>query len=114
MLSTLTEPLRHKVEARYLARRRPFEKAKSPSIDDSTIDERLMNEFDVQWKDDALRRLLVPGKEVLATLNSYLQRKYGVTISTTLIIDCFKKEEIPPDMKSLIEEIEGFRKETIE
>ena len=114
LLTTLTNPLSHKVEARYLARRRPFEKAKSPSIDDSTIDERLMSEFDVRWKDDALRRLLVPGKEVLAMLNSYLQGKYGITISTTVIIECFKKDEIPPEMNSLIEEIEVFRKESVE
>ena len=73
-----------------------------------------MSEFDVRWKDDALRRLLVPGKEVLAMLNSYLQGKYGITISTTVIIDCFKKDEIPPEMDSLIEEIEVFRKESIE
>ena len=80
LLLSLTEPLRHRVEARYLSRRRPFEKAKTPSLDESTIDERLMAEFDEVWKDTEKRCLLLPGKETLAVLNTYLQNKYSVTI----------------------------------
>ncbi len=114
LLITLTEPLHHKIEARYLARRRPFEKIATPALDESTINERLISEFDLHWKDPEVRRLLVPGKEVLAALNSYLQSEYGITISPSLIIDCFTKEEIPLEMKSLIDEIEEFRKQPIE
>jgi hypothetical protein len=110
ILTTLTDPLRHKVEARYLARRRTFEKGKAPALDDSTIDEQLMAEFDLQWKDPTFRSLLVPGKDILAELNSYLQSRYGITISQSLIIDCFTREDTPSEMKSLIEAIEEFRR----
>jgi energy-coupling factor transporter ATP-binding protein EcfA2 len=110
LLAKLTEPLRHRVEAKYLARRRPFEKTKASGLDDSTIDEKLMSEFDLKWKDLAMRLLLVPGKEVLSILNSYLQGLYGITITPSLIIDCFVKDGIPLEMSSLIGRIEEFRR----
>jgi energy-coupling factor transporter ATP-binding protein EcfA2 len=111
ILTVLTEPLRHKVEAQYLARRRTFEKAKSPGIDDSTIDERLMREFDLAWNSITSRMLLVPGKDVLSTLNLHLQNSYGVSLTSALIIDCFNAEQVPVEMQFLIEKIEEFRRQ---
>jgi energy-coupling factor transporter ATP-binding protein EcfA2 len=113
LLVRLTNPLRYKVQAKYLARRRLFEKSKTPGKDDSTIDEMLMSEFDAQWEDIDLRRLLVPGKDTLADLNGYLQDKYGVTISPSVIIDCFKIDEVEIEMVTLLEKLEEFRKHTI-
>jgi hypothetical protein len=114
LLGHLTDPLRYKVEAKYLARRRPFEKARAPGYDESTIDERLMSEFDGQWRVAEQRRLLVPGKEALANLNSYLQEKYGVSISASLIVECFGKEDVDDEMFSLIDQLEEFRKYPVE
>lgn len=114
LLSTLTAPLRHKIEAKYLARRRSFQKARKPSLDESTIDEQLMNEFEQLWHDPECRCDLVPGKDVLAALNTHLQETYKVTLSPAIIIDSFHKEEVPFDMAELIEEIEWFRKEPTE
>jgi hypothetical protein len=54
---------------------------------------------------------LVPGKETLAALNTHLQENYGITVSASLIIDSFKKEEIPAEMIEILEQIERFRKE---
>jgi len=76
LLISITDPLRHRIEARYLARRRQFEKAKAPVLDESTIDEQLMSEFELQWKNPSTRLLLVPGKEVC--LNSILPYKTGL------------------------------------
>ena len=109
LLDRLTEPLRHRVEAKYLARRRPFEKAKTPGVDESTIDEALMREFDLKWKDTTLRLLLVPGKEVISILNTYLQSLYGITITPSLIVDSFTPEQVSPEMKSLIDGLNEFR-----
>jgi hypothetical protein len=114
LLGRLTDPLRYKVEAKYLARRRPFEKSKTPGYEDSSIDEKLMIEFNERWMDAEQRRLLVPGKETLANLNGYLQEKYSVTVSASLIIECFKREEIEEEMISLIDQLEEFRKHPAE
>jgi hypothetical protein len=69
----------------------------------------LMTEFDAKWGDVDQRRLIVPGKETLASLNGYLQDKYGVTVSPSPIIECFKKEEMEKEMLALIDELEEFR-----
>ena len=110
ILENLTAPLRQNIEARYQAKRHAFEKAKEPSLDDSTIVQKLMSEFEKTWKNHRDRYLIVPGKEVLSALNTYLQNKYGVTISPTLIINNFKQDEIPSEMVELIEKINDFRK----
>ena len=114
LIKSVTDPMRHKVEARYLARSRPFEKGKTPALDESTIDEQLMTEFDQLWSDSEKRSLLVPGKEVLAALNTHLQDAYGITVSTSLIIECFRKDDIPDEMVKLIEEIDKFRQLPVE
>ncbi|MDZ4344437.1 MAG: AAA family ATPase [Candidatus Binatia bacterium] len=114
LLSKLTDSVRYKVGAKYLARRRPFERSKTPRHDESTIDELLMTEFDAKWGDVEQRSLVVPGKDTLASLNGYLQDKYGVTISPSLIIECFKKEEIETEMLTLIDDLEEFRKHPVE
>jgi len=93
LLMALTEPLRHRVEAKYLARRRQYEKSRRTGLDDSTIEEGLLGEFDQVWNDKARRLLLIPGKETLSALNTYLQETYGVTVSASLIVECFRKEE---------------------
>lgn len=105
LIKTLTDPIRHKVEARYLTRRRPFEKAQKPSLD-----EQLMAEFERLWNDSEQRRLLVPGKDALSRLNSHLQNRYGITVSTSLITECFQKDDVPDEMVQIISEIDQFRK----
>jgi len=114
IIQAVTEPMRHKIEAKYLARRRPFEKASTPALDESTIDERLMMEFEKSWNDFAQRCLIVPGKEVLAALNTLLQSSYGITISATLVINSFQKADIPEEMVQLINDLEQFRKSQID
>ena len=114
LLKTLTAPLRHKVEAKYLGRRRQFEKTKTPSLDDSTIEEQLLKEFDEVWSDDDQRCMFVPGKQVLAAVNTHLQKNYGVTISSSLIIESFHRDEIPKEMVDLVDQIDAFRRQGTE
>ena len=114
LLMKLTDPLRHRVLAKYLARGRQYEKSRKSGLDDSTIEEKLLGEFDDIWSDKAKRCLVVPGKETLAALNTYLQKGYGITISTSFIVDCFRKEEIPQEMIDLLRGIDDFRNQSPE
>jgi hypothetical protein len=109
LLISLTEPMRHRIQARYLARRRNFEQSRRSGRDDSTIEEQLLAEFDGDWTDDQIRMLIVPGKETLSTLNSYLQKKYSISLSLTLIVESFHREEVPEEMVQLLHGIDGFR-----
>jgi len=109
LLAGLADSIRQKVESRYLAKRARFEKTRAGGVDNTTIIQRLIAEFEERWEDEAQRWLIVPGKEMLTLLNSHLQDCYGITISTTVAIDSFRRAEVPSEMASLIEGIEEFR-----
>ena len=108
-----TEDMRHSVQAKYLARRRQFEESHKAGRDNSTIDEQLLKEFDQAWKNKAQRFLIVPGKETLSIINTYLRDKYDISITVALIISSFHREEIPNEMVDLMKRIDEFRKQVI-
>jgi hypothetical protein len=114
LLTQVTNPMRHKIEAKYLARRRQYERARKPQFDESTIEEDLLKEFDEIWQDSSRRYQFVPGKETLSALNTYLQEKYCVTLSIPLIIDSFRTDEIPSEMIALLNDIDNFRSQTVD
>ena len=114
ILHDLTGPMKHAIQAKYLARRREFEKTRTPSFDASTIDEELLKEFEELWENDTKRLLIVPGKDALAAVNTYLQSRLGITLSSSLITQSFLRDEIPEEMIDLIEQIDDFSKRTRE
>lgn len=109
LLQKITDPMRHRVQARYLGQRMKFQKTQTPHLDETTITEELMNEYDAAWTDLTTRLLLVPGKETLAALNTHLQDNYGISLTASLIIDSFRQDEIPIEMIQIIDELERFR-----
>jgi len=108
LLDRLTSPMRHKIQARDLERCKPIEKSRDRRISDETITEKLMTEYDEIWDSLEQRLLMVPGKDVLASLNSYLQDTFGITITPTLIVDSFMVGDIYPEMSELVELIDKF------
>jgi len=112
-LITITDPLRHHVQAQFISKKLPFQKIVQPSIDDSTITEMLMKEFEDKWNNLEKRISMVPGKKVFAKLNTYLQEKYQITITLSQLIDCFNVNEVPADLFELIENLDNFRSEAI-
>ena len=114
LLDRITSPMRHKVEAQYLERRKPYEKQRRRHVAEETITEHLMEEYDHCWGDIEKRLRMVPGKETLGALNAYLQDTCGITISPTLIVDSFNSDEIDEEMTGLIALIDDFSQQTDE
>ena len=114
ILLNITEPLRHSIIAQFISKQVPFHKIVMPSMDESTITENLMKDFEKKWGELEARLFLVPGKKVFALLNNYLQDRYQITITLSQLIDCFELEDIPDELSELIEKIECFRKESID
>jgi hypothetical protein len=110
ILNQITDKIRNRIAAQYLEKRKPFEKNKNPNFAAETITENLMSEFDQIWDSQNERFKIVPGKEILSDLNVYLQQNYSISISKTLIVDSFKKEEIECEMIELLELIDKFEK----
>jgi energy-coupling factor transporter ATP-binding protein EcfA2 len=108
LLESISTPMRHRVEARYLECRKRYEKSHNRAIADETVTELLMAEYDNAWNDAQQRLMLIPGKDTLAALNTYLQNTYKISITPTLIVDSFKPDEVAEDMVKLIELIDDF------
>ncbi|MEA3226253.1 MAG: AAA family ATPase, partial [Planctomycetota bacterium] len=112
ILDSITSPMKNKVLAQYLERRKSYEKARDPRVSDETIAERLLTEYDRSWNDLLQRLCMVPGKETLAALNLYLQKNYRISVTSRLVVDSFSVEEIDPEMTKLIGLIDDFRQYT--
>lgn len=113
LLEKITSPLRHKTEAQYISKRLPFEKSVCPNLDDSTITEKIMMEFEEQWEKIENRLCIVPGKQVFSSLNKYLQENYKITLTFSQVIDGFSPKNVPDEISGLIESIDLFRLEVI-
>jgi energy-coupling factor transporter ATP-binding protein EcfA2 len=113
LLEKITSPLRHKTEAQYISKRLSFEKSVHPNLDDSTITEKMMMEFEEQWEKIENRLCIVPGKQVFSSLNKYLQENYKITLTFSQVIDGFSPENVPDEILGLIKSIDLFRLEVI-
>lgn len=111
LLSDVTERLKNDIQGQYLAKREPHEKSKNPGHDPATINSRLLEEFDKLWGDLSQRMAMVPGKRVLGLMNMHFQNHYKVTLSANTIISSFTIDDVPPEMKQLIENLDRFRNE---
>jgi predicted ATPase len=105
ILEAFSVQRRSHVTAQYLAYRRRFERTHAPNLDEATVNEAALNEFDSCWNDSSARLKVIPGKEALGVLNRSLQGKYGVNLTPTAIIDAMTMDEVPEEMRDLIKSI---------
>jgi hypothetical protein len=96
------------VMAQSLAFRKRFEQKEKPGLADATINELALKEFEAAWESHALRLMMIPGKEALATINQRFQEVYGVSVTPTAIIDSMHVPEVPPDIAQLVERLTEF------
>ena len=96
------------IASQYLAFRRRFQRAVSPATDEATANEATLSEFESRWSNSDIRLAMVPGKDALSRVNEHLQKRYGVTVTPTAIIDAMKNDEVPREIKNLLEALDGF------
>ncbi|MBI2429311.1 MAG: AAA family ATPase [Ignavibacteriales bacterium] len=107
LLETITNPLRGKILAQYIAKRLAY--LKNTGTDNSTITTETIRRFDERWGEMRTRIEIVPGKVVLSALRTNIQELYGVSLTDYKIIDEFSLDEIPNDLLTLISNLESFR-----
>lgn len=108
ILAEAMEHFRHDVFAQRLARFQDFKKRTASHLDSATVNATLSKEFEQRWNETGGPEALVPGKEVLARLNSKLQDLVGVTISGSQIASQFTKTSIPSDLGELLSMLDLF------
>lgn len=103
-----TKAVRHDVFAQLQARETEFIRRKSPHIDQATITADISKRFEQRWAVDAERLALVPGKDVLARINTSLQNAVGISVSDAQIAAQFRANEVHLDIRILVEELSNF------
>ena len=94
------------VTAQYLQNARLYSKQHSPEVNESTVTEKILCEFESSWTRQPLD--MIPGKKTLSEFNKILQDKCGVSITITAVIDAMRVEEIPSEVIEMIENLEKF------
>lgn len=76
--------------------------------DDAKIIEQIITDFTNDWKilDSKLR--ILPGKRFLSDINKYLQEEYKTSITNAKIIASCSINDVPVELKELLEKINTF------
>ena len=107
LLIRITDPMRDDVMSQIVAKR--SEKLKATGRDPADIMKETIAEFNQKWDDLAARLTIVPGKEVLRAVRAYLQEHVGVSLTDARIVDAIHRDEIPEDLRDLLDAVDGFR-----
>jgi len=113
LLLELSSEYRNRTQAQLQSHRIKYEKSINPKLHESTIIEKILDDFDKIWENFENRLSIISGKEFLSTINDYLQNKYKITITQSNIINELNISLVQDEMKNLIEKIELFRTEKI-
>ncbi len=112
MLLKITDELRNSAASQFVANRKNYERSKG-DFDETTIIARVTSEFALQWADPTTRIAIVPGKAVLAALNSELQAHSQVHLTPSQIIEAFSVQEVDSEMIELVKCLDELRKRKI-
>ncbi len=114
LLDEITNSLKSEVLSQLVARHLDMAKKNYTSWDAATLTHKVIQDFEVAWSDPTVRLTIVPGKEILAQLNTRLQKCVSISISDVQVASHFLVEDIPDDLRNLIEALEGFRKAAVD
>jgi hypothetical protein len=107
LLEEITRPLKDDVHSQLMARRHDY--LHTTGQDRSQLYKGLLSAFDSRWASLNTRIALVPGKDVLRRFRQRVQDLYDVTLTDARIIESFHREDIPSDMRRLLDSLDSFR-----
>ncbi|WP_108422656.1 ATP-dependent nuclease [Flagellimonas amoyensis] len=111
ILASLTNEFKIGTQAQLQSHQFKFKKSLNPKLDESTIIESILGEFEIMWTSLETRLEVIPGKEFLSAINRKLQQDYRISLSQANIINALDIALIPEELKELIARIDRFREE---
>ncbi len=98
------------VVSQYLAKKRAFVRRGSINVQETTLNEQVLDELETAWADETRRLQLIPGKEAMSALGRHLQEKYSTSVTPSLVIDCMREEDVPLEVTDLLSRLAKFVK----
>ncbi|NQW00976.1 MAG: hypothetical protein HQ483_14825, partial [Rhodospirillales bacterium] len=108
VLSSFSNSKKSYITSQFLSESRRFHRENSPKIDETKVSEKTLNMIDELWPDENARLRLISGKEALVIINQNLQKNYDISVTPTSIIDAMRADEIPSEMKVLLDFLKCF------
>jgi hypothetical protein len=106
IIDRLTGELKPQAASQIMAHKVRFQQDKG--LDISTIIKESTVDFEARWAEMQSRLCLVSGKEFIAALSTFFQKKYGLSITINMLLEQIVREEIDPDLKEIIRELDKF------
>lgn len=107
LIDEISRPLRDETLSQLMARRHDY--LHHTGRDRSSLYRDVLTVFESRWASISSRISLLPGKEVLRQLRQRVQEMYGVTLTDARIAEAITRDEIPYDLRQLVERLEKFR-----
>ena len=107
MLAQITRRLKAECRGQYVSKYCDF--FKRSGRDRAELTTEALEVFDRKWAKLDSRLGIVPGKKVLKSIRTKLQKAYKVALSDIRIASAYKKEEVPEDMARLVARLEQYR-----
>ena len=107
LLEEITRPLKDDVLSQLMARRHDY--LKHTGQDKSQLYKDTLSAFESRWGSLSTRIALVPGKQVLGVFRQRVQDLCGATLTEARIAESINREDIPADMRQLLDSLENFR-----
>lgn len=109
LLEAFAEEKKSYVTSQFIASRRRFVRESSLSENEATTTQIALEAFESEWNEGAKPRLgLVPAKIALSKINRHLQEHYGVSVTAAGIINAVRADEIPTEMRELLDNLAEF------
>lgn len=110
LLLEITDSLKDEVQSQLIARRSTY--LRSSGTDLAIITRDALAWFSPRWSVMDQRLTLVPGKEVLRLFRQRLHSMLGISITDTQIIEAMHRDEIPVDMRELLQALDEYRRQS--
>ena len=107
ILDTLTLKEKGNIQGQYIGRYLEYHRYNGK--DPGTLSTEAIALFEKKWAHISSRMEIIPGKQILKNLRTYVNEKWGVTLTDVKIIDEFRGDEIPLDMNFLLKKLENYR-----
>lgn len=107
-LDTFSKSKKAYVASQLASEARRFSRISGPQRHETEVMERVYAAVDSTWTNFDSRMAAVPGKDALADFNRCAQETYGVSVTPTAVIGAMSADEVPDDIRQLVQVLHDF------
>ncbi len=97
------------IQSQFIDSYKRFNRLTASSEHETVLNRVALDELELDWCKGPNRKLqLIPAKKALSAVNQELQEEFGVSVTPTAIIDSMHMNEIPTEVRCILESLADF------